>query len=165
MNLLGNFLNLFAFFAPQAQHGTAQCSQPAQAAKQLRTGQSATMQASRQSWLEPACREFMQLDVFPKRIKKSNLPGLQKYQAFTKQLSRCDVVGTTYPTPNAQARGGIGTLWYILVVYATPCALNQIARATSSLWLCFWLFVLQPIMSIACPPNESKPIFCPTGKK
>ena len=27
--------------------------------------------------------------------------------------------------PNAQTRGGIGTLWYISLVYATPCPQNQ----------------------------------------
>ena len=27
--------------------------------------------------------------------------------------------------PNAQTRGGIGTLWYISLVYVTPCAQNQ----------------------------------------
>ena len=61
----GTFLKFFAFFAPQAQHSTAQRSQLAQAAKQVRADQSATTQASRQSWLEPACRRaFIQLAVF-----------------------------------------------------------------------------------------------------
>ena len=42
--------------APQAQHSTTQRSQPAQqAAKQVRADQSATTQASRRSWLAPAC--------------------------------------------------------------------------------------------------------------
>ena len=27
--------------------------------------------------------------------------------------------------PNAQTRGGIGTLWYISLVHATPCAQNK----------------------------------------
>ena len=68
----GIVLNFFAFFAPQAQHNRAQRSQPAQAAKQVRVDQSATTQASRQSWREPSChRAFTQLAVFSKRTKKS----------------------------------------------------------------------------------------------
>ena len=54
------------------KHSTAQRSQPAQAAKQVRSDQSATTQASRQSWLEQACRRaFIQLAVFSEQTKKS----------------------------------------------------------------------------------------------
>ena len=35
--------------------------------------------------------------------------------------------------PNAQSRGGIFTLWYISLVYATPVPKIKMARATSSL--------------------------------
>ena len=42
------------------------------AAKQVRAGQIATTQASRQNWREPACRRaFIQLVVLSKRTKKS----------------------------------------------------------------------------------------------
>ena len=58
--------------ASKAKRSTAQRSQPAQAAKQVRADQSATTQASRQGWLQPACRRaFRQLAVFSKRTKKS----------------------------------------------------------------------------------------------
>ena len=68
--------------APQAQHSTAQRSQPAQqAAKQVRSDQSATTQASRRSWLAPACRRAY---VYTARCSKNerrnqDLLGLQKY--------------------------------------------------------------------------------------
>ena len=67
---------------PQVQHSTAQCSQPAQqAAKRGRAHQSATTQASRRSWLAPACRRAY---VYTARCSKNerrnqDLLGLQKY--------------------------------------------------------------------------------------
>ena len=66
--------------APQAQHSTTQhnCSTAPrsqhgqQPAKQVRADQSATTQASRRSWLAPACRRaYIPLAVFSKRTKKS----------------------------------------------------------------------------------------------
>ena len=58
---------------PQSQHSSAQRSQPArQAAKQVRADQSATTQASRRSWLAPACRRgYIQRAVLSKRTNKS----------------------------------------------------------------------------------------------
>ena len=62
----------FTCSASTGQHSTAQRSPPAQAAEQVRADQSATTQASIQSWLEAACRRaFIQLVVFSKRTKKS----------------------------------------------------------------------------------------------
>ena len=58
---------------------TAQCSQPAQAAKEVRPDQSATTQASRRNWLESACgRAFIQLAVFSNEQRNQNLLRLQK---------------------------------------------------------------------------------------
>ena len=66
----GTFLNLFAFFAPQAQHSTVNTHKQQ---KQVRADQSATTQAGRQRWLEPACRgAFTQLAVFSKRKKSKS---------------------------------------------------------------------------------------------
>ena len=63
------------YYLPCRKHSKAQRSQPSQAAKQARADQSATMQASRQSWLESACRRvFIQLAVFSKQTKKSKSP-------------------------------------------------------------------------------------------
>ena len=96
MNLLGNFLNLFAFFARQAHHITQQRSQPAQAAEQVGVDQSAITHASRQSWLEPACRRVsIQLAVFTKTNQEIEICPAYKYmQPFTEQLSWCDVACT-----------------------------------------------------------------------
>ena len=82
-------LNFLAFFAPQAQPALRR-----KAAKQVRADQSATTQASRQSWLEPACRRaFIQLPAFSKRTKKSKSARPTKYkhmQTFTSSfLSWC----------------------------------------------------------------------------
>ena len=66
--------------APQAQHSTTQhnCSTAPrsqhgqQPAKQVRADQSATTQASRRSWLAPACRRgYIQRAVLSKRTNKS----------------------------------------------------------------------------------------------
>jgi len=59
--------------ASQAQHSTAQRSQPAQqAAKQVRADHSAATQACRRSWLAPACRRaYIQIAVSSKRTNKS----------------------------------------------------------------------------------------------
>ena len=63
---------------PQTQHSKAQLALP-KSAKQVRAGQSATTQASSQSWRELACRRaFMQLAASWKRAKKSK-SARQKY--------------------------------------------------------------------------------------
>ena len=70
---------------PQTKHRKAQ-SALHKAAKQVRAGQSATAQASRQSWWELACRRaFMQPAAFSKRTKKSK-SSRQTIQPLTKQL-------------------------------------------------------------------------------
>ena len=73
---------------PRAPHGTSQYSTAQsrrhKAANQARADQSATTQASKQSWGGPACRRaFMQLGSFLKtNVLNRNLRGLQKY-AYT----------------------------------------------------------------------------------
>ena len=77
---------------PQAQHNTAQRSQPAQAAKQVRADQSATKQASRLSRLEPTCRRaFVRPVVFSKRTKKSKSPRPTQYTIvhFEQLINSC----------------------------------------------------------------------------
>ena len=75
---------------------TTQGSQPAQAAKQVRADQSATTQASGQSWLEPARRRaFIQLVVLSERTNEIEIcPAYKNFQPFTKISFRtwCDVV-------------------------------------------------------------------------
>ena len=56
--------------------------------------------------------------------------------------------------PNAQTRGGIGTLRYSSLGMPPTVPKIKMARATSSLWLCLWL--LQPIRSIAMPTKWVK---------
>ena len=58
--------------APQALHRAEQRSQPAQqSAKKVRADQSATTQASRRSWLTPACRRaHIQLTVLTNEVIK-----------------------------------------------------------------------------------------------
>ena len=98
-------MNFFAFFAPQAQHSTAQHS----AAQSTRTSSKASTRrserdnaASRQSRLEPARhRAFIQLAVFSKRTsKKSKSPrptniytSMQNHSQST-SLCWCDVACT-----------------------------------------------------------------------
>ena len=96
----GMYERVVAEHVPQARHIAIS---PHEAAKHVRADQSATTQASRQSWREPAFRRaFEQLAAFSNRTKKSkscrirvgteiflivlrsierNLPALQKYAA------------------------------------------------------------------------------------
>ena len=85
-------------FSLLRKHSTAQRSQPAHAAQQVRADQSATTQASRQSWLEPACRSAsIQLAVLKTNEEIEMLPGLLEYTTIHQQLiSSCDVPCTIH---------------------------------------------------------------------
>ena len=72
----GTYLNFLPFFAPHTQHSTAQSTRTSSKAIPRRSDRD---NASKQSWLDPACRGVYAAHCSQNVRSNRNLPGLEKY--------------------------------------------------------------------------------------